>query len=55
MLFRSIQVKQAGLDEKNPQADQLDKLAAGLEKAALMIIGPDKAREMAEKIRKAIK
>ena len=50
-----IQVKQAGLDEKNPQADQLDKLAAGLEKAALMIIGPDKAREMAEKIRKAIK
>lgn len=50
-----IQVKQAGLDERNPQADQLDKLAAGLEKAALMIIGPDKAREMAEKIRKAIK
>lgn len=50
-----IQVKQAGLDEKNPQADQLDKLAAGLEKAALMIIGPDRAREMAEKIRKAIK
>lgn len=50
-----IQIKQAGLDEKNPQPDQLEKLAAGLEKAALMIIGPEKAREMAEQIRKAIK
>lgn len=50
-----IQIKQAGLDEKNPQADQLEKLAAGLEKAAVMIIGPDKSKEMAEQIRKAIK
>ncbi|MDQ7798052.1 MAG: hypothetical protein RDU76_03790 [Candidatus Edwardsbacteria bacterium] len=50
-----IQVKQAGLDEKNPQPEQLEKLAAGLEKAALMITGPEKAREMAEQIRKAIK
>ncbi len=50
-----IQIKQAGLDEKNPQPDQLEKLAAGLEKAALMITGPDKAKEMAEQIRKAIK
>jgi hypothetical protein len=50
-----IQVKQAGLDEKNPQLDKLEKLAAGLEKAALMITGPEKAKEMAEQIRKAIK
>jgi hypothetical protein len=50
-----IQIKQAGLDEKNPRPDQLEKLAAGLEKAALMITGPEKAREMAEQIRKAIK
>jgi hypothetical protein len=50
-----IQIKQSGLDEKNPQPDQLEKLAAGLEKAALMITGPEKAKEMAEQIRKAIK
>jgi len=50
-----IQIKQAGLDEKNPQPDQLEKMTAGLEKAALMITGPEKAKEMAEQIRKAIK
>jgi hypothetical protein len=49
-----IQIKQAGLDEKNPQADQLAKLTGGLEKAALMIIGPTRAKEMGEKLKKAI-
>jgi hypothetical protein len=49
-----IQIKQAGLDEKNPQADQLAKLAGGLEKAALMIIGPSRAKEMGEKLKRAI-
>jgi len=49
-----IQIKQAGLDEKNPQPDQLAKLTGGLEKAALMIIGPSRAKEMGEKLKKAI-
>ncbi len=50
-----IQIKQAGIDENNPQPDQFNKLAAGLEKAATMIIGPSRAKEMAEQISKAIK
>ena len=49
-----IQIKQAGLDEKNPKADQLAKLTGGLEKAALMIIGPTRAKEMGEKLKRAI-
>ena len=49
-----IQIKQAALDEKNPKPDQLAKLTGGLEKAALMIIGPSRAKEMGEKLKKAI-
>lgn len=49
-----IQIKQAGMDENNPQPDQFNKLAAGLEKAATMIIGPSRAKEMAEQIKRAI-
>jgi len=49
-----IQIKQAGLDEKSPKPDQLAKLTGGLEKAALMIIGPSRAKEMGEKLKKAI-
>ncbi|MDI6739773.1 MAG: hypothetical protein QME74_05355 [Candidatus Edwardsbacteria bacterium] len=49
-----IQIKQSGLDEKNPQPDQLAKLAGGLEKAAMMIVGPSRAKEMGEKLKKVI-
>lgn len=49
-----VQLKQAGVDEKNPTADQLKKLAAGLEKAALMIVGPSQAKEMGEKMKKLL-
>ncbi len=49
-----IQIKQSGLDEKNPSPESLAKLAGGLEKAALMIIGPSRAKEMGERLKKAI-
>ncbi|MCU0605830.1 MAG: hypothetical protein MUF78_00045 [Candidatus Edwardsbacteria bacterium] len=49
-----IQIKQSGLDEKHPTPEALAKLAGGLEKAALMIIGPTRSKEMGEKLKKAI-
>jgi len=49
-----IQIKQSGLDEKNPQPEAMAKLSGGLEKAAMMIIGPSRAKEMGEKLKKAI-
>lgn len=49
-----IQIKQSGLDEKNPQLEALVKLIGGLEKAAMMIVGPSRAKEMGEKLKKVI-
>jgi len=47
-----VQLKQAGVNEQNPTADQIQKLAAGLEKAALMIVGPSQGKEMGQKLKK---
>lgn len=49
-----VQLKQAAVDEQNPTAEQLQKLSAGLEKAALMIVGPSQAKEMGEKLKKLL-
>lgn len=49
-----VQLKQAAVNEQNPSAEQLQKLAAGLEKAALMIVGPSQAKEMGEKLKKLL-
>jgi hypothetical protein len=49
-----VQLKQAGVNEQNPTTDQLQKLASGLEKAALMIVGPSQAKEMGEKLKKLL-
>jgi hypothetical protein len=47
-----VQVKQAGVNQASPTAEQLQKLFGGLEKAAMMIVGPTQAKEMGEKLRK---
>jgi hypothetical protein len=49
-----VQIKQAGVNEQNPTPEQLQKLASGLEKAALMIVGPSQAKELGEKLKKLI-
>lgn len=49
-----VQLKQAAVNEKSPTTEQLQKLAAGLEKAALMIVGPSQAKEMGEKLKKLL-
>lgn len=50
-----VQIKQAGVDEANPTRDSLEKLAAGLEKASAMIVGPSVSKEMAGKLRDLLK
>jgi hypothetical protein len=49
-----VQIKQSGLDVSSPQPEQLSRLIAGLEKAAVMIVGPGRSKEMAEKLRKTL-
>jgi hypothetical protein len=49
-----VQLKQAGVNEASPTAEQLQKLFSGLEKAAMMIVGPSQAKEMGEKLKKII-
>jgi len=49
-----VQVKQAGVNEAGPTPEQLQKLFSGLEKAAMMIVGPSQAKEMGEKLKKLI-
>jgi hypothetical protein len=49
-----VQVKQAGVNEASPTPEQLQKLFGGLEKAAMMIVGPSQSKEMGEKLKKLI-
>jgi hypothetical protein len=49
-----VQVKQAGLNEASPNPEQLQKLFSGLEKAAMMIVGPTQAKEMGDKLKKLV-
>lgn len=50
-----VQMKQSGVSPVNPDPEALAKLVTGLEKAAVMIVGPSVAQEMGVKMRGAIK
>lgn len=50
-----VQIKQAGVNEADPSRESLEKLAAGMEKASAMIVGPSVSKEMAGKLRDLLK